>query len=107
MTAHDDDQDLVTIRIPRRAAAMYAAELEVASSPWMIRLSVYGGVAAPVTVLMVAVVLALTGVYQVVVDDLFFATNCFVMAAIAGVLSAIFCVVGVQRLRVAKSRALL
>ena len=107
MTAHGDDQDLVTIRIPRRAAAMYAAEMEVASSPWMIRLSVYGGVAAPGAVFILALVLALTGVYQVVANDLFFATNCFVMAAIGGVLSAIFCVVGVQRLRIAKTRGLL
>jgi hypothetical protein len=39
MTAHDDDQDLVTIRVPRRAAAMYAAELDASSTPLAVTLS--------------------------------------------------------------------
>ena len=39
MTAHDDDQDLVTIRIPRRVAAMYAAELDFGSTPAMVHLN--------------------------------------------------------------------
>ena len=41
MTAHDDDQDLVTIRVPRRAAAIYAAELDLASSPLAVALTSY------------------------------------------------------------------
>ncbi len=39
MTAHDDDQDVVTIRVPRRAAAMYAARLDASSSPFIVTLS--------------------------------------------------------------------
>ena len=38
MAAHDDDQNLMTIRIPRRAAAMYAAEQDVASARIVVRL---------------------------------------------------------------------
>ena len=45
MTAHDDDQDLVTIRVPRRAAAMFAAELDVTSRRFMVVLNVYGQIA--------------------------------------------------------------
>ena len=107
MTAHDDDQELITIRIPRRAAALYATELDVASSPWMVKLILYGGIAAPAAFFLVAIALLVTGFYQAAADDLFFATNCFVMSAIAGGLSTIMVAVGFQRLRAARSRGLL
>ncbi len=60
MTAHDDDQDLVTIRVPRRAAAMYAAELDITSSPLAARLTVHGRILAGVTALLTSLAFSLT-----------------------------------------------
>ena len=107
MTADDDDQELITVRVPQRAVTLYATELDVASSPWMVKLILYGGIATPAVFFLVAIALLVTGFYQAAADDLFFATNCFVMSAIAGGLSAIMVAVGVQRLRAARSRDLL
>ena len=107
MTAHDDDQDLVTIRLPRRAAALYATELEVAASPWLVKLSVWGGIVAPIAGFIIALVFLIAGFYQAACGDTFFAINCFVMSAIAGALSSILAIIGFQRLRIVKRRGLL
>ena len=56
MTAHDDDQDLVTVRIPRRAAALYAAELDISAGSTMVLLNVYGQFAIGAAVLIVSVI---------------------------------------------------
>ena len=61
MTAHDDDQDLVTIRVPRRAAAMYAAELDVAAAPGMVRLTLYGRQAAGLIAMTIGLVFTVVG----------------------------------------------
>ena len=107
MTAHDDDQDVVTVRIPRRAAALYAVELDVASSPWMVKINTYGGIIASSIVFLVATALLITGIVQVVAQESLFAANCFAMSAIAGVLAAFFFAVSLHRLRAARSRGLL
>ena len=107
MAAPDDDQDLVTIRIPRRAAAMYAAELDVVSSPWMMKVNTYGGIVASCIVFLAVAALLITGVIQVAAQEALFAANCFAMAAIAGGLGVFFFVLSLQRLRTAKARGLL
>ena len=107
MTAHDDDQDLVTIRIPRRAAALYAAELDVASSPWMVKISTYGGVLASGIVFMMGAAFLITGIVQVAAQESLFAVNCFFMAAIAFLLAAFFFAVSLQRNSAARARGLL
>ena len=61
MTAHDDDQDLVTIRIPKRAAAMYAAELDVAAAPWLVRLTLYGKQVAGILAVALGATMGLVG----------------------------------------------
>ncbi len=56
MAAQDDDQDFVTVRIPRRAAALYAAELDVSSGSFMVLLNVYGQFLIGAAVLVVSIV---------------------------------------------------
>ena len=71
MTGHDDDQELVTIRIPKRAAAMYAAELEVAAEPWLVRLTLNAKKIAGLLAAMIGAVLGSISVARGLQSDWF------------------------------------
>ena len=102
MTADGDDQDLVTVRIPRRAAALLASELEVASAPWLVKVGAYGGIVVSGLGLLAAVALLVTAVVQILAQNVFFASTCLVMSIIAGVVSSFLLAVSLQRARYAK-----
>ncbi len=107
MTAHDDDQDLVTIRIPRKAAAMYASELDVLSSPWMIGLATYGRAAAGLATMIAALCFAAVGVYQLIQSDVGFAGVCFAFTVIWGGVGGFLFLYGLSQFAAAERRRLL
>ncbi len=89
MTGQDGDQDAVTIRIPRRAAAIYAADLEVSSGPFMVALNVYGQMAAGIALLLgsiVSWVIASINYEHGTYEDMFLAVGFGVVTAAAGTL---------------------
>ena len=86
MTAHDDDQDLVTVRIPRRAAAMYAAELEVTSTSFAVHLATYCHIGAG----LIALLVSLAFWIAVIVNVQDQTTSILPGAIIAGVFSSLF-----------------
>ena len=107
MTAHDDDQDLVTIRVPRRAAAMYAAELDVAAEPWLVRVTLYGRAIVGLLSISTASVFALVGVLQAVQQDFEDSGLCICATVICASVGSLFLVVGSRQIMAAKRRGLL
>lgn len=107
MTAHEDDQDLVTIRIPRRAAALYAAELDVEASPWVIKVGLYGRTVAGLLAIVIAAVLFVASLYQVSVANQEYATFFGVAAVICAAIGSFLFLYGRGQIEAARYRGLI
>ncbi len=107
MTAHDDDQDLVTIRIPRRAAALYAAELDVEASPWVIKVGLYARTAAGLLAIVIAGLLFVASLYQVSIANPEYATLFGAAAVICAAIGSFLFLYGKSQMTAARYRGLI
>lgn len=107
MTAHDDDQDLVTVRVPRRAAALYAANLEVEASPWVIKVGLYGRATAGLLCILMAFALVAASLFQLSNDNEEYATFFGASSIMCATLGGFLFLYGKSQIAAARRRGLL